>query len=1069
MRLYQNYHKHTHYTNPLISDSIATYEDYARRAKELGHQIISSCEHGYQGRYIECYNLAKQYGLKFLFAAEAYWVIDRTTKDDTNCHIILTALNESGRRDITRILSEANKTGFYSRPRVDIELLLSLNPSNVIITTACVAFWKYDDIDDILLRLWKHFGNHLFLEVQYHNTPAQQQLNAHIRDLHRQYQIPLIMGCDSHYIEEQADKNRTDFLVSKGINYPDEEGWYLDYPDGDTAYRRFVDQGVLSGAEIESAIENTNIFLQVEEYDSPIFNKEVKLPSIYPNWTQSERDAEYQRLVMAKWDEYKQEVPPVKHQLYKQEIKKEIDSVIECHMSDYFLTNYYIIKRGKEKGGVLTSTGRGSAVSFITNKLLGFTEVDRIVAQVTMYPERFMTATRILESGSMPDIDFNIGTLAPFEEAQKEILGDKHAYPMIAYGTMKKSGAWKMYAKANNVSFETANAVSKQIKRYEDALKYAEEDERDSIFIENYIDAQYLDIYRGSEAYLSTIVSWSPAPSAFLLYAGDIEEEIGLIRIGGKLCCLMDGHWAEENSFLKNDLLQVTVVKVIDETFREIGIPRMSVSELLRACPSTDRAWDTYKKACTLGVNQVEQPGTSARVATFAPKNISDLCAFIAAIRPGFKSMYKIFESRKPFKYGIASFDQLIQTEYMPNSFVLYQEQVMATLNYAGIPMTECYTAIKNISKKRVEKVIALKNTFMDGFIKILQDNEHLSNVEAVEAAEKVWQIIDDSSHYSFNASHAYCVALDSLYCAWLKQHYPLQFYGAYIRIMTEGGKKKKAQAAQAEAQSYFRIKFPPFRFGQDNSKIAVDVDARSIYMPLQSIKNFNAKTAVLLSEIRDKKYTYFSDLLMELRPYSVTEKVTKQLTYIDYFDQFGNQRELLSIINMCVDFGYGEKSTIRQANLDVSPWKDIILAHSTNIGVRGNVLKTYTFTSCIDIIHAAEDAIKQKGMQDLDLKVKIQNQLDALGYISVQTNKECDRRLLVVLEIFPLLSKTTQEPWAYAINTQSIGSGVRGHMTIKASVYDRQPLQAHSIIYADNVTKNYKGYWYLNKYTLRG
>lgn len=124
-----------------------------------------------------------------------------------------------------------------------------------------------------------------------------------------------------------------------------------------------------------------------------------------------------------------------------------------------------------------------------------------------MYPERFMTATRILESGSMPDIDFNIGTLAPFEEAQKEILGDKHAYPMIAYGTMKKSGAWKMYAKANNVSFDTANAVSKQIKKYEDALKYAEEDERDSIFIENYVDAQYLDIYRGSEAYLSTIVS----------------------------------------------------------------------------------------------------------------------------------------------------------------------------------------------------------------------------------------------------------------------------------------------------------------------------------------------------------------------------------------------------------------------------------------------------------------------------------------------------------------------------------------------------------------------------------
>lgn len=325
--------------------------------------------------------------------------------DKSNCHIILAALNEAGRRDINRILSEANRSGFYGRPRLDLDLILSLNPNNVIVTTACVAYWsKYDDIEDMMLSMFRHFGTgHFFLEVQCHNTEPQRQLNQRIKNLHYKYKIPLIFGCDSHYISPESAQERTDFLYSKGIEYPDEEGWYLDYPDGDTVYQRFVEQGILSHAEIMEALNNTNVFLEVEEYDSPIFDKSIKLPTLYPDWTQEQKDKEYARLIWDNWAEYKKEIKPDQWDLYEKEIQREIDIVVESHMADYFILNYYIIKRGKELGGVITSTGRGSAVSFITNKLLGFTEVDRIAAQVEMYPERFMSATRILETGSLPD------------------------------------------------------------------------------------------------------------------------------------------------------------------------------------------------------------------------------------------------------------------------------------------------------------------------------------------------------------------------------------------------------------------------------------------------------------------------------------------------------------------------------------------------------------------------------------------------------------------------------------------------------------------------------------------
>lgn len=391
------------YTNTRIADSVATNEAYAQRASELGQSVLSSCEHGWQGNYWETYKAAKAKDLKLLFATEAYWVKDRTEKDNANCHIFLAAKNENGRQALNDILSEANISGFYTRPRIDIPLLLSLPANDIWVTSACVAGWKYEDVDSVWERIHEHFGKNFFFEVQYHNTESQIKLNSHILRLRDKLKVPIIMGCDSHYIFMKDAQTRTDFLASKNISYPEEDGWYLDMPDGDTAYERFARQAVLTHDQIVEAISNTNVFCDVEEYDSPVFNSEIKMPSMYPEWPQEKRDEEYKRLVWHGWDKYKTEVPAERHPHYIHEIEQEIQTVVDTHMADYFIDNHHIIKKGIENGGQLTRTGRGSAVSFFTNKLLGFTEVDRIAASVKMYPERFMSTTRILESGSLPD------------------------------------------------------------------------------------------------------------------------------------------------------------------------------------------------------------------------------------------------------------------------------------------------------------------------------------------------------------------------------------------------------------------------------------------------------------------------------------------------------------------------------------------------------------------------------------------------------------------------------------------------------------------------------------------
>ena len=1096
-----------------------TYEDYAKRAVELGHSILSSCEHGWQGRYIECYDLAKQYGLKFLFAAEAYWVWDRHEEDRSNCHIWIGAKNENGREWINEVLSQANEDGFYYQPRLDEELLDLLPAGDVWITTACVAGWKYlSEEEERLKALWKKLydkhGDNFMFEVQYHPSERQKELNSYILNLRKEIPAPIIMGCDSHYIEANGADLRSDFLVSKEDRkaYDDEEEWFMDYPDGDTAVQRFREQGVLTEAEIAEAIDRTNCFLEVEEYECDIFDDSLKLFSLHPDWTQEQKNAEYLRLVDEGWQNYKAEVAPDLLSKYEKEIKSETDTVVECHMADYFIDNYHVIRRGKELGGHLTNTGRGSAVSFFTNKLLGFTEVDRIAAKVKMYPERFMTATRILETHSLPDIDFNVAEQDIFAEGQAQVCGRDHAVQMLAYGTQKASAAWKMFAKSQNIDFATANEVSAQIKRYENKLHTVDEEEKDTIDIMDYIDKRFHDVYLRSTEYQGIITSWSPAPCAFLLYQGSIRRKIGLVKIKDRICCAMDGHWAEKNHFLKNDLLRVAVVDLINKGYTRAGLKVPTVNELLAMCPPEDPVWDIYRKGCTLGINQVEQPGTASRVGVYAPTNISELCAFIAAIRPGFKSMYKIFESRQDFSYDVKPFDDLLRTEELPQSFCLYQEQQMAVLNYAGFPMSECYAAIKNIAKKRKEKVLAYHERFINAFSKRLVEQENINKTDAAEKAKNVWKIIEDAAQYAFNSSHSYSVSLDSLYGAWLKQHHPLAFYETFMRIMDEKGDKDKLAAAKDEAESYFNIKFPPFKFGQDNRKVTADEENNAISNALTSIKGFNKAAAVALYELGQEPPKYLSDVLLALRPKSIMKSTTEPLAQISYFSSYGNDREVLNIIALCEEFGYGAKASMPRERVDNSFLADIVPKYADGLKKDGQPATRYTFTSLqmsalkdekkklaaafkknptpeleeqltaveqeiaeelkrivAQALRECEDRVLAAGIEDLPFRVKIENQQEILGYVDIRTGKEEDRRLVLVSDFRPLLSKDTGKPWGYACFTQSLGSGKRIRLTLRSRQYDQNPIKNGSIIYVDRCTKNKSGYWYLDQYHLVG
>ena len=909
----QNYHKHDSYSNIYVPDSAAVQEDYAKRAVEVGHKVLSSVQHGWAGYYFETFELAKKYDLKFIFGAEAYWVKDRHEKDRTNSHIILLAKNENGRRAINRIMSDANEDGYYFRPRVDMELLLSLPADDVMVTTACIAFWHYENIEDLLVQLHNHFKNNLLLEIQYHNTEPQINLNKRILALSEKYGIEMIVGMDSHYIYPEQSKERDYILAAKNVHYDDEQGWYMDYPDDDTTMQRFLTQGVFTKEQIQRAMDNTDLLLEFDDYTvlpngelNPIFSKDIKLPTLYdgkheidgkllPKLTQEERNKEYSKLITRLFKEYMKGVPPEQYDEYFEGIKTEVQVIKDTNMSDYFLIDYYMVKRAIEMGGVLTNSGRGSSVGYFTNTLLGFSKVDRFQSPIKLYPERFISKSRILETKSLPDIDLNWGTPDIAAEAQEQILGKDHAYPMIAFGTCKKKSAFKLYARAQNMDFDLANTISAQIEKYDEALKYADDDEKDDINIYDYVDEQYHSYIDASKKYQGIIMDKKKAPCAYLLYNGSIREEIGLIKCKSEttkkeyMTAVIDGAIAENYKFLKNDILKVDVVLLIDMIYKRIGIKPHTVNELMELVRNDPLVWGIYANGYTMGVNQVEKASTTRKSMKYQPKNVSELSAFIAAIRPAFKSMYSKLENREDFSYNIPAFDKILQTEELPQSFILYQEQTMNTLNYAGFPIDECYGIIKAIAKKHPEKVRPLKERFINGFRDRIME-EGTPKEKAEEDAARVWQIISDSCGYGFNSAHAYCMALDSLYNAYLKAHYPYEFYEVLLQTYSDKGKKDKVAELKQEMSRAFGIIEGEYKFGLDNRKFVADPEHHTIYPSLLSIKGLSQGCANDLYALGKKQYDSFYELWKDLKKKkNLNSGKINTLIEIGYFDDFGS------------------------------------------------------------------------------------------------------------------------------------------------------------------------------------
>lgn len=1021
---FSNYHSHKSWSNSIIADCPLLYEDYINRAVELGQSVITSVEHGFQGNYwalneaILHKNMEfrkRRYkgeknvprDLKFVFGTEVYWVKDRHENDRSNCHMVILAKNENGRQAINYMLSIANEDGvFNKRARVDFELLNELPEDDVFITTACIAYWnKYEDIEDITLTFHKKFKNNFMLEIQCHHTDSQKELNKKILNMHYKYGIDIICGLDTHVINTTSPysdndiKRRDKILEYKNLRYSDEEGWFMDYPDVKTIIKRLREQGVLNDSEIKRCIKNTGLIEQfddlklggleiVQEGDRFYLDAPIKMPTLYPDLTIDERNNIFKDIIKKEWNKYKKAENVIKEDFpkYIDGIKYEVNEIVKCKMADYFLLHYKPMKDGVEKyGGHITKRGRGSGVSYFINTLLGFSKVDRFKTPIKLYPERFITADRILKAKAIPDLDNNIDRQEPFVQAFRDYLGEHSIYPMISFKPLQKSSAIKLYMGAEGIEANIQNEVTKGLKEYDKALKHCEtEEDRESVGIKKYIDEKYHKYIELSKPYQGIIITKSAHPCAHLVINGDIRKEVGLFRCISEssnnskevLTACIEGVSADHYKYLKTDLLIVDVVGLTEAIWERIGeeSPSNTQLEKMLVTEKGQKAWEMYEEGLTLCVNQCEQQGTRNKCKRYKMKNTAELASFVSAVRPGFASQINNFLDRLPYTNGVDELDELFSDS---QKYILFQENIMGFLSWLGIDMKETYEIVKKISKKvytdHPEQMEELKNRCRPMWIK---------HVGSEKGFDKTFKVVELSGAYIFNASHAYCVGNDGAEVAYCKANYPFETYETCLNWFYRKNNKDKVSALQQEMLKGFNIKVGSMKWGLDNRKFTLDKENNCIYPCLSAIKGMGKTASNELYDLYNKKtYNNFFELLLDIKQYTLLESgMIEDLIKLDYFDCFGKSQKLLKIVDLYNLFYKKEKGEVKA--------KKVFKKDKLPLGMSEIEFKKYASKetekqfSNVDIPKLVKDMIKLIPDKNVPLFSKLKTQNDSLGYI---------------------------------------------------------------------------------------
>lgn len=308
------------------------------------------------------------------------------------------------------------------------------------------------------------------------------------------------------------------------------------------------------------------------------------------------------------------------------------------------------------------------------------------------------------------------------------------------------------------------------------------------------------------------------------------------------------------------------------------------------------------------------------------------------------------------------------------------------------------------------------------------------------------------------NSPHALGYAYDSLYCAYLKSHYPIEYYSVVLNIYKNDEERTAKLTKELE---YFgiKIKNPLFRYSK--SEYFFDKETNVIYKGIKSIKFLNEEVSNELYSLRNNTYNTFTDLLYDVLKTSINSRQLEILIKLDFFKEFGNSKELMRMVLLFRIFKNGEAKMISKDKLGTNEAIITIVAQNST-----ETEKKFKDLNNRSILNSIEEYIKSLKIPDFSYSEKIKTQLEYMGFISLNTGKKEDRSKLVVLSEKVMYSKNgDKKPWGVFIQAQSIGSGIKNNFTIPYDKFTHNKFKQNDIINVIKYHKSLKGYWYIDKY----
>lgn len=891
-------HLHNHSEFSLL-DGLQKTKNMVAYAKSIGMEALAITDHGNMYGTIKFYKACMDAGIKPIIGCEIY-VAKRSLHDkekdvDKNYnHLILLAENETGYKNLMKIVTVANLEGYYYKPRTDLNLLKKYH-EGIICLSACVNGYVSeplmhgddDEGEKRAMKLAEIFGpDNFFLEMQHHlNVPPQEPVNQKLIKLSKKLGLPLVATNDNHYTQKEDAEAQEALLCiqtqstlldkNRKLSMVDSPDFYI--KSAEEMEKLFID----TPEAIENAIkigERCNIEIKLGKWHMPIF----EVPEGFTA-------AEYLRKLVYEGAEirYKNITPEIKERL-----DYEITIITKKKYETYFLVVSDFVNWAKDQG-IAVGPGRGSAAGSVVSYALRITDADPFFFNLPF--ERFLNPDR----PSAPDIDLDFADIRREEVIRyvTQKYGEEKVAQIITFGTMEAKGAVRDVGRAMGMPYAGPDRISKMIPPGWQGH---------SMTLDNAL-AQSPDLKRAydSEPETKKLINMAKklegvARHASVHAAGVVIADKPLTEYtplqretnGDKVVTQFDMYTVGEDGvgLLKMDFLGLRNLTIIEETIKFIKENRGVTIDFTKVDLSDKKTYELLSEGETTGIFQLESAGMRRYVKELKPTTIFDLQAMVALYRPGPMANIPEFIKRKHdpslISYPFPQLKDILKQSY---GVLTYQDDVLlSVIELAGYTWLEVDKFRKAMGKKIAAEMKKQQELFIKGAMK---------KGLTIKQAEGFFELIAPFAGYGFNKAHAACYAIIAFRTAYLKANFPVEFMTALLTAEARGtsGPAKNEKVSQAVAECK-RLNVPilPPDINKSQMDFAIE-DKINVRFGLSAIKNVGAAAIEsILSARQKRKFVSFQDFCMQVNLSAVNKKTMESLIKAGAMDKFGNRAALL-------------------------------------------------------------------------------------------------------------------------------------------------------------------------------